>query len=147
MNSIGPITEKRGRNSELAEEAVVSSRAFTEEEALEQNLIEVISPSETDLLAQLDRRTVTRFDGTETILQLAGAVVEPAALSYRQRALLPLIDPSLALIVLVLGVLGVYVEFTHPGLILPGVAGSVTHPCTGAGTPSNSASPTRQPPR
>lgn len=119
------ITEKRGRNSELAEEAVVSSRAFTEEEALEQNLIEVISPNTADLLSQLDRRTVKRFDGTETMLDLEGAVIEPAALSYRQRALLPLIDPSLALIVLVLGVLGVYVEFTHPGLILPGVAGGV----------------------
>lgn len=119
------ITEKRGRNSELAEEAVVSSRAFTEEEALEQNLIELISPNTADLLAQLDRRTVKRFDGTETVLQLQGAVIEPAALSYRQRALLPLIDPGLALIVLVLGVLGVYVEFTHPGLILPGVAGGV----------------------
>ena len=119
------ITEKRGRNSELAEEAVVTSRAFTEEEALEQNLIELIAPNTADLLAQLDRRTVTRFDGTETVLQLEGAVIEPTALSYRQRVLLPLIDPGLALIVLVLGVLGVYVEFTHPGLILPGVAGGV----------------------
>ena len=119
------ITEKRGRNSELAEEAVVSSRAFTEEEALEQNLIELISPNTADLLLQLDRRTVKRFDGTETVLHLQGAVVEPTALSYRQRVLLPLINPGLALIVLVLGVLGVYVEFTHPGLILPGVAGGV----------------------
>ncbi|MDA0205336.1 MAG: nodulation protein NfeD, partial [Acidobacteria bacterium] len=119
------ITEKRGRNSELAEEAVISSRAFTEEEALEQNLIELISPNTADLLLQLDRRTVKRFDGTETVLHLQGAVVEPTALSYRQRVLLPLINPGLALIVLVLGVLGVYVEFTHPGLILPGVAGGV----------------------
>jgi membrane-bound serine protease (ClpP class) len=119
------ITEKRGRNSELAEEAVISSRAFTEEEALEQNLIELISPNTAELISQLDRRAVKRFDGAETILNLQGAVIEPAALSYRQRALLPLIDPGLALIVLVLGVLGVYVEFTHPGLILPGVAGGV----------------------
>jgi len=59
------------------------------------------------------------------VLHLQGAVVEPVALSYRQRVLLPLIDPGLALIVLVLGALGVYVEFTHPGLILPGVAGGV----------------------
>ncbi len=119
------ITEKRGRNSELAEEAVLSSRAFTEEEALEQNLIELIAPNTADLLAQLDKRTVKRFDGTETMLHLEGAVIEPVVLSYRERVLLPLIDPGLALIVLVLGVLGVYVEFTHPGLILPGVAGGV----------------------
>ncbi len=122
---IRAITEKRGRNSELAEEAVISSRAFTEEEALEQNLIELIAPNVAGLISQLDRRTVKRFDGTETLLHLQGAVIEPATLSYRQRALLPLIDPGLALIVLVLGVLGVYVEFTHPGLILPGVAGGV----------------------
>jgi membrane-bound serine protease (ClpP class) len=84
------ITEKRGRNAELAEQAVISSRAFTEEEALEQNLIELISPNTADLLSQLDQRTVKRFDGTETVLHLQGAVIEPAALSYRQRALLPL---------------------------------------------------------
>jgi membrane-bound serine protease (ClpP class) len=122
---IRAITEKRGRNSELAEEAVLASRAFTEQEALEMNLIELISPNTADLLSQLDRRTVKRFDGTETVLHLQGAVIEPAALSYRQRALLPLTDPGLALIVLVLGVLGVYVEFAHPGLIFPGVAGGV----------------------
>lgn len=119
------ITEKRGRNAEAAEEAVVLSRAFTEEEALEQNLIDLVSPSTSDLFSQLEGRTITRFDGTETVLRLAGARVEPVVLSYRQRVLLPLIDPSLALIVLVLGALGVYIEFTHPGLILPGVAGGV----------------------
>lgn len=119
------ITEARGRNSELAEEAVILSRAFTEEEALEANLIDLVSSSTADLLAELDGRTIVRFDGTETTLALSGARVESVPLTYRQKILLPLIDPSLALIVLVLGALGVYIEFTNPGLILPGVAGGV----------------------
>jgi membrane-bound serine protease (ClpP class) len=119
------IADARGRNAELAEQAVISSRSFTEEEALEANLIELVAASTADLLTALNGRTVIRFDGTETKLALDGAVVEPVVLSYRQKILLPLTDPSLALIVLVLGALGVYIEFTNPGLILPGVAGGI----------------------
>lgn len=119
------VAEARGRNAELAEEAVISSRAFTEEEALEENLIDVIAADTEDLLAGLDGQSIVRFDGSETMLELEGATVEMLPLSYRQRVLLPLTDPSLALIVLVLGALGVYIEFTNPGLILPGVAGGV----------------------
>jgi membrane-bound serine protease (ClpP class) len=56
---------------------------------------------------------------------LAGASTYPFELSARQRALLPLTDPGIAFILLVLGLLGVYIEFTHPGLIFPGVAGGI----------------------
>lgn len=119
------VAEARGRNAELAEEAVINSRAFTEEEALEENLIDLVSADTDALLAALDGRTIVRFDGSETMLELDGVTVETVPLSYRQKILLPLTDPGLALIVLVLGALGVYIEFTNPGLILPGVAGGV----------------------
>ncbi len=123
--SLRAIVEKRGRNVELAEEAILESRAFTDEEALESNLIDLIAQDVGALFKKLDGREVLRFDGTEETLALAGAVVEPFELSYRQQVLLPLTDPNLAFILLVLGALGVYIEFTNPGLVFPGVFGTL----------------------
>lgn len=122
---IRSIVDKRGRNVQLAEEAVLESRAFTEQEALESNLIDLIADDMDDLLAQLNDRTILRFNGDEAILQTAGATVVPYELSFRQRTLLPLIDPSLAFILFALGMVGLYVEFTNPGLIAPGVLGAL----------------------
>ena len=121
---IRSIVDKRGRNVELAEEAVLASRAFTEQEALESNLIDLIADSVESLLERLDGRTVMRFDGSQTILETAGAEITPYELNLRQKILLPLIDPSLAFILLALGMLGLYMEFSNPGLIAPGVLGA-----------------------
>ena len=123
--SLRAVTDKRGRNSELAVEAVLESKSFTEEDALESNLIEVIATDVDDLLAQLDGRSVVRFDGTEQTLELAGAETYGYDPNLRQKVLLPLINPSLALLVLVVGLAGVYIEFTNPGLIVPGVLGGI----------------------
>ena len=123
--SLRAVTDKRGRNSELAVKAVLESESFTESDALESNLIEVIATDIDDLLDQLDGRTIVRFDGTEHILDLADAEVYPYIPSLRQRVLLPLVSPTLALLVLVLGLAGVYIEFTNPGLIVPGVLGGI----------------------
>ncbi len=123
--SIRALAEKRGRNSAMAELAVRESKAFTEKEALDNHLIDLIAPDEKTLLATLDGREITRFDGRRQRLHLAGATIVGYQLSLRQRVLMPLIDPNLAFILLILGVLGVYLEFTHPGLILPGVAGGI----------------------
>ena len=123
--SLRAVTDKRGRNSDLAVEAVLESKSFTEEDALEANLIEVIATDIDDLLAQLDGRSVIRFDGTEQTLELAGADTYGYDPNLRQKVLLPLINPSLALLVLVVGLAGVYIEFTNPGLIVPGVLGGI----------------------
>ncbi len=123
--SLRAVTDKRGRNSELAVEAVLESKSFTEEDALESNLIEVIATDIDDLLAKLDGRTVVRFDGTEQILEVAGAETYGYDPNLRQKVLLPLVNPSLALLVLVVGLAGVYIEFTNPGLIVPGVLGGI----------------------
>lgn len=123
--SLRAVTDKRGRNSELAVEAVLESKSFTEEDALDASLIEVIATDVDDLLAQLDSRTVVRFDGTEQTLDLAGAETYAYVPNLRQKVLLPLINPSLALLVLVVGLAGLYIEFTNPGLIVPGVLGGV----------------------
>lgn len=123
--SLRAVTDKRGRNSELAVAAVRESKSFTEQDALESNLIELIASDLDDLLRQLDGRTIIRFDGEEQVLELAGAEPYTYAPNLRQRILLPLISPTLALLVLALGVAGIYIEFTNPGLIFPGVLGGI----------------------
>jgi len=119
------IAGKRGRNVELAQTGVTESKSFTEEEALKDRLIDLIAPNRAELLAKLDGYTVTRFDGAQQVLHLAGAQVEVYNPSFRQNFLSRILDPNIAFILLIMGVLGLYVEFTHPGLILPGVAGGI----------------------
>lgn len=123
--SLRAVTDKRGRNSELAVEAVMESKSFTEQDALESNLIDLVAQDLADLFKQLDGRTIARFDGGEQTLALEGVQWYPYQPNLRQRALLPLINPTLALLVLILGLAGVYLEFTNPGLIVPGVAGGI----------------------
>jgi membrane-bound serine protease (ClpP class) len=123
--AVRSMAQKRGRNAEVAEKAVLESKAFTEQEALNNHLIDVVADDIPSLLRQLDGRTITRFHGEEQTLQLTNAVTYPLELSLRQRTLLPLTDPGLAFILLILGLVGIYIEFTHPGLIFPGVAGGI----------------------
>jgi membrane-bound serine protease (ClpP class) len=121
---IRSITSKRGRNAELAEQAVRKSQSFTEKEALDKKLIDLVANDVPGLLAQCDGRTITRFDGRQQKLELSGGTrqYEP---NLRQRIMSRLADPNIALILLVLGTLGIYMEFSTPGLILPGVAGGI----------------------
>ena len=119
------ITGKRGRNSALAETAVFESRSFTEREALDQKLVELVAPGESQLLAALDGRAITRFDGSTTVLHLAGAEVVEYRPSLRERIIAAIADPNIALIILVIGALGIYVEFSSPGLIVPGILGGI----------------------
>lgn len=119
------IVGKRGRNVELAEKAVTESRSFTDQEAIKNRLIDIVARDEADLLRQLDGRQVVRFDGSTTTLQLAGATVAPYEMTLRQKIIKAVSDPNVALVLLVLGALGIYVEFSAPGLILPGVLGAI----------------------
>lgn len=119
------IVAKRGRNVQLAEKAVFESRSFTDKEALEDHLIDLVARNDRELLERLDGREITRFDGSKTQLRLAGAREVVYQKTLRQKLMSALADPNLALVFLVLGALGIYVEFTSPGLILPGVAGAI----------------------
>ena len=123
--AVRAIADKRGRNTELAQQAVIESKSFTDQEALESNLIDVVANDVPQLLKVLEGRNIVRFDGSEQVLELSGAVVQIYELTNRQRILLPLINPQLAFVLLILGALGIYIEFTHPGLIAPGVAGAI----------------------
>ena len=119
------ICAKRGRNSALAEKAVLESKSFTDQEALADRLIDLAAADERELMAKLDGREITRFDGRKQTLHLAGATISTYELNTRQKILAAIADPNIALILLVLGALGIYVEFTSPGLIAPGIAGAI----------------------
>lgn len=119
------ICTKRGRNAALAETAVRESKSFTEREALDQHLVDLVAPNEAELLTELDGRTITRFDGAKITLQTTGASIEVYQPTLRQRIIAAVADPNIALVLLVLGALGIYVEFSSPGLIAPGVVGAI----------------------
>jgi membrane-bound serine protease (ClpP class) len=119
------IATKRGHNAELAETAVRESKSFTDHEALDQHLIDVIAPNDRALLDAIDGRTVTRFDGRTETLHTAGAEIETYEPSLRQRIIAAIADPNIALILLVIGALCIYVEFTTPGLVAPGAIGAI----------------------
>jgi membrane-bound serine protease (ClpP class) len=117
--------EKRGRNVELAETTVREAKAFSEKEALDGRLIDRIAPDERALLNGLDGTSIKRFDGSATVLHTRGAEVVEYQKTLRERIVAAVADPNIGFILLVLGVLGIYVEFSAPGLIFPGVAGGI----------------------
>ena len=119
------FVSKRGRNVEVAESAVRQSKSFTEQEALSQKLIDYVASDDQNLFQQMEGRSVTRFNGSTVVLHLLGKPVRTYEMSLKQRILAGLMDPNMAFIILVIGVLGLYVEFNHPGAVLPGVVGMI----------------------
>jgi membrane-bound serine protease (ClpP class) len=116
---------RRNRNAEAAEAAVHSSHSYTAEEALDQHLIDLIASSDTQLLAALDGRTITRMDGSKQVLHLGGARIEVIKTSLRDQLLGWLVNPNIALLMLVGGALLIYLEFNAPGTIVPGALGTL----------------------
>ena len=125
MAFLRSFTERRGRNPELAEKAITESKAFTEKEALDGKMIDLIVSSPDELVRQLDGRSIKRLDGAQTTLSLKNASRTPFELSARQKFLARIVQPDVFFVLLILGVLGVYTEFTHPGAIAPGVIGGI----------------------
>jgi membrane-bound serine protease (ClpP class) len=120
------LAEKRGRNAQAAESTIRESKSFTEREAYDLRLIEIIARDENDLLAQLDGRLITRFDGSEVAVGTANQRIVEHAPSLRQRLLMALADPRIAFILFAIGALCVYFEFQHPGGVVPGVVGAIS---------------------
>ena len=115
--------ERRGRNVEMAEKAVVESKSFTEKEALELKLIDLVAKDVPDLLAQLDGREVKRFDGTTVTLHLAGQKTVDVRMDWRQAILSAIARPEILFLLLLGALAGLGAEISHPGLIFPGVLG------------------------
>jgi membrane-bound serine protease (ClpP class) len=118
----------RDRNVLLAEQAVLESRAFTEREAIAASppLIDLVASDVPDLLRKLDHRPVRRFDNRQVTLVTTGASVVPIEMSQRQRALSAIAHPTIAFLLLSLGVLGLTVELWTPGAVVPGVVGGIS---------------------
>jgi membrane-bound serine protease (ClpP class) len=123
---IRSLAAKRGRNVELAEKGVRESRSYTEKEALEGNLINAVATSTQEIFRNFDGKTIRRFNDETVVLQLAGVKVDPYPMTRRERFLSNIIEPNIAFLLAALGVIGLYVEFTNPGLIVPGVAGAIS---------------------
>ena len=119
------LTTRRARNSDLAEKTIREAKAFTEVEALRQHLIDEIAPTDRALLAQLDGRQITRWNGEKTTLRLAGASIVEVERTTREKLISTIADPNIGFMLLIAGALGVYLEFTSPGLVLPGVVGGI----------------------
>jgi len=119
---------RRGRNADVAETAVRSSKSFSADEALNEKpkpLIDVIAESEEQLFTQLDGKTISRDSEVVGTLHLKDAHVVPIPPTVREQLLGYLVNPNLALLLLVGGALLIYLEFNVPGTIVPGALGTV----------------------
>src|SRR4030042_3318019 len=117
---IKTLAEKRGRNVQAAEDAVRKSLSYTEKEALEKGLIDLVAGSEGEIIAHFDGRAGQRFSGETGELQLKGEVGGDIPMTARHKFLLTFSNPTLAYLLLMLGLLGLYFAFAHPRAILPG---------------------------
>lgn len=119
------IAEKRGRPIDLAEEWVRKATSKTETEALKTKLIDFVSPKLEDLLRAMDGRVVTTAAG-KVKLETKDATVNRGEMNLREKILKIIADPTVAYLLLLLGLAGLYFEFTTPGAILPGVLGGIS---------------------
>jgi membrane-bound serine protease (ClpP class) len=116
---------RRGRNVQAAEDAVRSSKSYSDTEALQLKLIDLIAPDDASLLNTVDGRTITRFDGSRVVLHTRGAQLIRVDPTLREEILDRLTNPNLAVLVLVVGGLLIYLEFNSPGTIVPGTLGTI----------------------
>lgn len=119
------IATHRMRNVQEAEKAVRQSVSWTDREALDDHLIDLIAPDPETLLRDLNGRQITRFDGQTQTLHFTDTTIEIYQPTLRQRVLLAIADPNIALLLVILGALGIYAEFVSPGLFAPGVLGAI----------------------
>jgi membrane-bound serine protease (ClpP class) len=119
------LAQLRGRNAEWGERAVREAVSLSADEALAQKVIDITARDVPELLAKLDGRKVTTVAG-ERVLATAGAaalIVEP---DWKSRFLAVITDPSVALILMMIGIYGLFFEFSNPGFVLPGVVGAIS---------------------
>jgi membrane-bound serine protease (ClpP class) len=122
---IRSLAQLRGRNADFAERAVREAASLSAEEALEQQVIDIIAVDLPELLAGLDGREVAMMNG-KVVLATAGVPVERLAPDWRNRILATLANPQVALILMMIGIYGLFFEFTSPGFGVPGVAGAIS---------------------
>jgi membrane-bound serine protease (ClpP class) len=118
------IAQQRGRNEDWIEQAVRHSVAIGEREALAKNVVDIVAPDLRSLLAQASGRKV-QVNGQTVTIALADATVRRVRMTLGQQMLNVLADPNIVYLLLMAGLIGLYFEFAHPGVIFPGVAGAI----------------------
>ena len=122
---IRSLAQLRGRNADWAERAVREAASLSAADALGDNVIDLMAGDLGDLMAKLDGRAVAIGEGTQR-LETAGVSVVALEPDWRTTFLAILTDPNIAYILFLLGVYGLIFEFSHPGAVLPGVAGGIS---------------------
>ena len=115
----------RGRNVDAAQDAVTNSKSYSDTEAQQLHLVDVIAPTEGELLNAIDGRTVKRFNGTSQVLHTRGAELVTVNLSTREQIMDRLMDPNIAVLLFLAGAALIYLEFHVPGTIIPGALGTL----------------------
>ncbi len=122
---IKSITAGRGRNVTWAEDAVRKSISATSTEALQMNIIDLIAPDIPSLLSQLEGRQVTLLNGNSVTIHTREATIHDIPMNFFQSILFTVSDPTVAYVLLIIGILGVLLEFFHPGAVIPGSLGGI----------------------
>ncbi len=121
---IKSIADKRGRNAQWAEDAVRKSISSTAEEALEEGVIDLVSPNLAELLDDLHGMEVETASGTR-VLDVKDATINRISMGTKERILSAIADPNIAYILMMVGFFGLFFELSNPGAIFPGIAGSI----------------------
>jgi membrane-bound serine protease (ClpP class) len=119
------IANKRGRNEDWVEKAVRKSESITAEEALRLKVIDFVAADLNQLVEKLHGREILLTEG-KRVLKTKGAILNEKSMGTRQKILSTLSDPNIAYILLLIGLAGLYFEFSTPGVILPGVIGGIS---------------------
>lgn len=122
---IRSLAQMRGRNVEWAEQAVRQAVSLTADEALKLKVIDIIAADVPDLLRQLDGHKVN-VQGAERTLHLVGARIVALKPDWRSKLLSAIADPSIAYLLMLAGIFGIFFEFSNPGFVLPGVIGAIS---------------------
>lgn len=123
---IKTLAKNRQRDPEMAEKAVRESHSYTAEECLKSQLIDAIIPSRAELIKRFHGKTIVLHNGRSVTLNLQNRKIIHLPMSDRQRFLRTITNPSLAYFLLIFGLIGLYIEFTHPGVAIPGILGGIS---------------------
>ena len=121
---IDTISQRRGRNTDFAIQAVRRSISITDKEALEKNVIDIIATDVSDLLKQANGREVD-VGSVKRTLDFDGVSILHFEMGLKQKVINILADPNIAYLLMMAGILGLYMEFSNPGALFPGIAGGI----------------------
>ncbi|MCM8808647.1 MAG: nodulation protein NfeD [Candidatus Omnitrophica bacterium] len=124
VSFIKTIAKYRGRNEKWAEKAVRESISSTEEEALKEKVIDLKAKDINDLLEKIDGKII-KINDKEIVLYTKNVKIKEAKLEFKDRILKFISDPNIAYLLLILGIWGIILEFSHPGFGIPGIVGTI----------------------